>query len=124
MLTSEWAMNVSTQWCDAWNKRDIDALMALYADDAELNSPLVAKRWGVAHGWIRGKEHLRKNFEIGMQTPGMYFTLEHVLLGQRSFCIFYTRENGSRVCDLFELNEMNQLLRIVACHAPPNTAKP
>jgi hypothetical protein len=116
MLDRERAIGFAESWCDAWNRRDVEAILSHYAEDAALNSPLVAQRFGVADGWIRGKARLRENFTIGLRTQGMHFSLETVLFGQQSFCVLYRRETGTLVSDLFEIDAEGLALRVVACH--------
>jgi len=107
------------RWCDAWNGKDIDAIMALYAEDVAFNSPSVVTRWNLPDGWIRGKAQLRANFEKGLQTPGMHFEVTNVLTGLRSIAILYARETGALALDLIELDEHGLILRVVACYGQP-----
>ncbi|MCR6480886.1 nuclear transport factor 2 family protein [Variovorax sp. ZS18.2.2] len=116
MPTRTWALAFANDWCDAWNRRDLDAVMAHYADEVELNSPLVVRRWGIESGWLRGKDRLRENFARGMQTPGLHFTFVNVLLGAQSLCVIYQRETGALVTDLIELDASDLAVRVVACH--------
>ncbi len=60
------AVRKAKAWCDAWNVRDLDAVMAHYAEDVAVCSPLVVKRLGIPDGWLRGKSALRDYFAIGM----------------------------------------------------------
>lgn len=46
-------------WHDAAKKRDTDALIALYHDDAELESPLVPVIMQCKDGLLRGKVEIR-----------------------------------------------------------------
>ena len=102
------------RWCDAWNGKDIEAIMALYAEEVAFNSPSVVTRWNIADGWIRGKGLLRANFEKGLTTPGMQFDLVNVLTGLRS--ILYARETGALAMDLVELDDDGLVCRVVACY--------
>lgn len=52
------------EWDDALSKNKVDAILALYAPDAELESPLVCHLLQRDHGVCRGQEELRKFFEI------------------------------------------------------------
>jgi hypothetical protein len=49
-------------WNDALSRNDADALLALYASDAVLESPLVPHLLGVESGVLRGHEQLRTLF--------------------------------------------------------------
>jgi len=67
VLTYDWARSQAQAWCDAWNRRDLDAVMSHYADDVRVCSPLVKKRFPNSDGWLRGAPALRAYFEIGMR---------------------------------------------------------
>ena len=116
-MTREEAQAEARAWCDAWNRGDLDAVMSHYADDVAFNSPTVPQRWGIADGWLRGKERVRENFAIGIRKPGLRFELVDVLLGAPNIlCILYRRETGALVTDLVETDEAGRGLRVVACY--------
>ena len=113
------ARQVAADWCDAWNRRDLDAIMEHYANDVEFSSPTVIKRWGVADGWLRGKSKVRENFAIGVKAPDLHFELVEVLLGVNSMCVVYRRETGALVTDLVELDANDKGRRVIACYGSP-----
>ena len=51
-------------WDEALSKNDMTALLKLYTDDAELESPLVPHLMGGENGILRGQEELRRFFDI------------------------------------------------------------
>jgi hypothetical protein len=51
-------------WDEALSKNDAAALATLYAQNAELESPLIPHIMGGEKGIIRGQEELRKFFDI------------------------------------------------------------
>src|SRR5262245_22866246 len=53
----EW---VYREWDRAWANDDLDAIIALYAPDATLESPLVAYLLGTTNGVLKGREEIRK----------------------------------------------------------------
>jgi len=118
-MQMERARKAASDWCDAWNRRDLDAIMAHYADDVEFSSPTVVKRWGIADGWLRGSSKVRENFAIGVKAPGLHFELVDVLLGVNSMCVVYRRENGALVTDLVELDANGKGRRVTACYGSP-----
>ncbi len=115
--TEEAAWTLARGWCDAWNRRDIDAIMAHYAEDVEFNSPTIVHRWGNADGWIRGNARLRANFEIGVKAPNLRFDLIDVLLGVNAICVIYRRETGTLVSDLVEFNSEGLGRRVFASYS-------
>jgi hypothetical protein len=112
----EIARKIAADWCDAWNRRDLDAIMEHYADDVEFSSPTVVSRWGIAEGWLRGSGKVRENFAIGVKAPGLHFELVDVLLGVNSMCVVYRRESGALVTDLVELDANGKGRRVTACY--------
>ena len=121
-MTFESARQMAERWCEAWNHRDLDAVMTHYADDVELSSPTVVTRWGIADGWLRGKDRLRENFAIGIKAPGLRFDLIDVLIGVNSVCIVYRRETGALVTDCVELDAEGKARRVVACYGAASAA--
>ena len=120
-MQKEQAWEAAKDWCDAWNRRDLDGIMRHYADDVELSSPIIVKRWGIADGWLRGKAKVRENFAIGIKTPNLRFELIDVLLGVNAMCVVYRRETGALVTDLVELDATGKGRRVVACYGSPST---
>jgi ketosteroid isomerase-like protein len=50
---------IAHAWFTAFNTHDLEALLALYADDAEHYSPKLKLRRPGTEGWVRGKDALR-----------------------------------------------------------------
>ena len=77
------------EWIQAWNHRDVESLLSLYADDVEFRSRLVAKIVGDASGTISGKENLRQYFqkafaafsgELGLELTAVYQGVNSVVV--------------------------------------------
>ena len=120
-LTQAYAQSKAQNWVDAWNRRDLDAGMAHYADDVSVCSPLVKRRLQKSDGWLHGKSALRDYFAIGMGNPDLHFTLQSVLLGVQSMSMVYARENGIQVVDTMERNADGLTTRMVACYSRGDT---
>jgi hypothetical protein len=120
-LTQAYAQSKAQNWVDAWNRRDLDAVMTHYADDVSVCSPLVKRRLQKSDGWLHGKSALRDYFAIGMGNPDLHFTLQSVLLGVQSMSMVYARENGIQVVDTMELSADGLTTRMVACYSGGDT---
>jgi ketosteroid isomerase-like protein len=107
-------------WIDAWNRRDLEAILDHYADDVEVRSPRVAERFGTPDGRLRGKERLREYFAIGLANPGLRFELVEVLEGPGTMTVVYRRENGVLVADCSELDSSGRITRMIACYGTPS----
>jgi ketosteroid isomerase-like protein len=120
-LTQNIAQTKAQNWVDAWNNRDLDAVMTHYADDVSVCSPLVKRRLNNSDGWLHGKSALRDYFAVGMGNPDLQFTLKSVHVGVQSMSMVYARENGIQVVDTMELNAHGLTTRMVACYSGGNT---
>jgi len=111
------AWTLARAWVDAWNDRDLEAVLAHYADEVEVCSPLVVDRLGRPDGKLRGKDELRSYFARGMANPDLRFTLVDVRIGVNAICVLYDRESGRRVADTMELDARGRAIRMTACYA-------
>lgn len=72
------AWRFAESWADAWNRRDLDAVLAKYRDDARFMSPKAASF--VGQPAVEGKAALRRYWEIALTRIGrLRFTLEQVV---------------------------------------------
>ncbi len=58
-MASDPHLLVARGWFAAFNAHDLEALLALYADDARHFSPKLQQRRPETGGWVQGKEALR-----------------------------------------------------------------
>ena len=120
-LTQNTAQTKAQNWVDAWNNRDLDAVMMHYADDVSVCFQLVKRRLNKSDGWLHGKSALRDYFAVGMGNPDLQFTLKSVYVGVQSMSMVYARENGIQVVDTMELNADGLTTRMVACYSGGDT---
>jgi hypothetical protein len=59
IMTTEELNRIANQWFDAFNKKDLEALLSLYDNQAEHYSPKLKVRHPETHGLIKGKDTLR-----------------------------------------------------------------
>lgn len=59
MIERAWAEAFARDWIDGWNAHDLERILAHYADDFEMTSPLIVQRMGVPGGKLKGKEAIR-----------------------------------------------------------------
>jgi len=74
-------------WLRAFNGRDLDALLALYAEDAVHTSPKLKARHPETKGEVRGKDALRRWWADAMERlPGLRYEERHLTAsGDRVF---------------------------------------
>ena len=115
-LTQEQAEQIGSEWLDAWNRHDLDAILSHYADNVEFTSPFVARLTNDASGTLYGKEALRTYFAKALSAyPDLHFELFHVLTGKGSLVIYYRSVNNLLAAEAMTLNEDGQIMH-VQCH--------
>jgi hypothetical protein len=85
------------EWVDAWNRRDLPAVLGRYADDVRFVSPMAARVTGNAV--VVGKTALEAYWTAALTRAGdLKFVLEHPIWDpeRRLLAIVYARRvNGS-----------------------------
>src|SRR5512144_2986239 len=97
-MTHEEAMSFATQWTAAWNARDVERVLALFAEDTTFTSPTALAVVGTAT--VRGKAALRAYWTQALSRIGtLRFTLDRVLwdAATRELAIVYSSDTDGRV---------------------------
>lgn len=82
-------------WIDAWNRHDLDAVLAHFSDDFEFSSPFVQTFADESSGRLIGKEAVRAYWQIGLsRLPNLHFELVDVLVGVDCLAILYRGHRG------------------------------
>lgn len=55
MRLSQLHIQIAERWFTAFNTHDLEALLSLYADDAQHYSPKLKIRQPTTEGWVKGK---------------------------------------------------------------------
>lgn len=118
MIERSWAENFARDWIEGWNTHDLDRILAHYADDFEMTSPLIVQRLGVADGKLKGKEAVRRYWGRSLAgTPQLRFTLIDVIVGVNSVAIMYENHTLARtVVEYIEFDEQKLGARAEALH--------
>lgn len=87
-------VGLAREWLRAFNARDLDALLALYADDAVHTSPKLRAQKPETRGEIRGKAALRAWWADSMQRlPGLRYDALHLTASGDRVVMEYERVN-------------------------------
>jgi hypothetical protein len=85
----------SREWANAWNSRDLEAVLRHFHDDAVFTSPVAAQVVPSSGGVIRGKEALRAYWtEALKRVPDLHFVVESVYVGVSTLVIHYQNHKG------------------------------
>ena len=89
------AHNFSLEWVKAWNSHDLDKIMAHYADDFEMNSPIIKQIMNEPTGKLKGKEKIRAYWEKALKmNPTLHFEIIKYYSGTNSVVIQYKGHRG------------------------------
>jgi len=105
------------EWVAAWNARDLERVLALYADDAEMTSDRIPAFGFDPSGTLRGKDRLRAYWGKGLELlPNLHFTLIDLYVSPDSLVVFYSNERGARICEYLRLNADGKIRQGSANH--------
>jgi ketosteroid isomerase-like protein len=93
------AERFAKSWIDAWHRKDLEAVLALFADDVRFVSPTAARVTG--HPVVEGKAALRAYWQAALaRIDRLRFTLDYVLWdpAARVLSLIYDDERDGRRC--------------------------
>lgn len=112
MIERSWADAFAVEWIAAWNSHDLDRILAHYADDFEMSSPLIIERKKDPSGILRGKSAIRDYWAIGLEAiPPLQFELIDVHVGVSTIGILYRSLGRRRVIELLTFNAGMEVIR-------------
>jgi ketosteroid isomerase-like protein len=105
------------EWIAAWNSRDLERVLALYADDSEMTSDRIPALGFDASGTVRGKENLRAYWGKALALlPGLHFTLIDTFVSPDSLVVFYQNERAAKICEYLRLDTAGKIRQGSANH--------
>jgi len=119
MIQQEQAERLARDWVEAWNRHDLEAIVAHYADEVVLLSPRVVDILGDPQGSVKGKDALRAYFEKGLRgIPDLRFELLEVLTGVEGVTIYYANQTGRHVAEVMSLDDGGFAKRVTVHYGP------
>lgn len=117
-IDREFARRLAADWIAAWNSGDLERVFALYDDDFEMRSPLIAERGFSPTGALRGKAAIRPYWGAGITTakPPLRFELIDAYGGVDTVAIHYRSVGRKQVVEILELDAHGRVIRGSACH--------
>jgi ketosteroid isomerase-like protein len=117
-MTSETIAAFAQNWIDAWNRRDLEAVLAHFADDIRFTSPRAQATVGTAT--VVGKAALRDYWRAALAAIGtLQFTLAHPVWDpeRQELALLYTAAIDGRRLRACEFMRFDPAGRIVAAEA-------
>lgn len=105
MIDTQTALALGSEWVDAWNAHDLEAILRHYDDDVVFTSPYVVALGFDPSGTLHGIRTLRRYFAAGLSRfPDLRFDLYGVLAGVDSVTIVYTGVRAQQVAEVMALH--------------------
>jgi ketosteroid isomerase-like protein len=103
MLGEDEARTFSRSWYAAWNRHDLDGIMAHYADGIAHSSPFIARyNHDPECKPLRGKAAVRDYFGRALQrNPTLRFDPMHLGVGVDTVALVYRRMTGEVAVETF-----------------------
>jgi hypothetical protein len=97
-METEFAQRFASEWLDAWNAHDLDAILRHFSDDVVFTSPLAQRIVEDSDGAVRGHEQLRAYWSEGLRrNPDLHFEIEGLYVGVTTIVIHYRNQAGGLV---------------------------
>lgn len=96
-LTPQSARTFADRWISAWNRKDVESVLADFSDDVIFTSPRAKSVVGSPR--VVGKSHLREYWTRSLsRIQSLRFTLDHVLCdGDRVAIVYIAEIDGKRI---------------------------
>lgn len=93
------------EWAAAWNRRDVEAVLAHFHDDVLFTSPVAADIVPGSAGVVRGKAALREYWYAALAAlPDFHVDVIGVYVGASVFVINYRNQRDRLVCEVLEFD--------------------
>jgi uncharacterized protein (TIGR02246 family) len=104
-------------WIAAWNAHDLERVLALYTEDAEMTSDKIQALGFDASGTLRGKDGLRAYWGKALaMLPNLRFDLIDTYVSPDSVVVLYRNERGAQICEYLRLNAEGKIRQGSANH--------
>lgn len=112
MMTHERASFIAYDWIDAWNRRDLDRVLAHYDRRIQHTTPMAVKFSKASDYTIRGKKRLKEYFEAGLRMfKNTQFALKDIFVGADSMSIVYETIGKQIAVETMLFNEKGRVVR-------------
>jgi hypothetical protein len=120
MISEEQATAFGREWMDAWNRHDLDAILAHYDESIVFCSPFVARLAGEPSGVLQGKARLRAYFAEALKKyPDLHFRDLRAHAGVSSVTLTYRSVADLYAAEVMTLDAAGRVVRVEAHYSKP-----
>ncbi len=105
------------EWIAAWNSRDLERVLKLYAEDFEMTSDKIIALGFDSTGTLEGKAKIRNYWAKALTLlPDLHFTLIDLFISPDSIVVLYANERGAKICEYLRLDPQGKIVQGSANH--------
>src|SRR5262249_32933944 len=102
-------------WIDTWNSRDLERILSLYDDAAELVAARVVKLGFDPAGRVVGKRALRAYLSAALESvPNLHLKLLGLFESPDSVVLQYANDRNNTVCEYVRLSVEGKIVHSAA----------
>jgi len=117
-MDKSFADGFAADWISAWNAHDLERVLAHYADDFEMSSPIIIQIAGEPSGTLQGKAAVRAYWSAALELiPDLHFELISVLVGVRSITLYYKGARDRLAAEVFHFGPDGKVASAFAHYA-------
>ena len=111
------AQQFAAEWVAAWNRHDVDAVLAHYTDDFTMTTPMIQKLLGIPTGTLQGKKAVGDYWRAALQKiPDLQFSIIETTCGVDTVSIYYNAVLGRRAIETFFFNAEGKVFKALATY--------
>ena len=119
MIDRERASAIAHEWLEAWNAHDPERVVAHFAANVIVVSPLLEQLRPKSKGVLGGKREVLEYYREGLAAAGeLHFELVEVCSGVAEVVIVYRNHRGALVTESLEFDGDDVVIVRVAYGAP------
>lgn len=116
-MTHDNATHFASDWVEAWNRHDIDAVLSHYADDFEMTTPMIQQVLCIESGTLKGKQAVGDYWRAALRkVPDLAFSIIDVTSGVDAVSIYYRAVMGKMAIETFFFNKAGLVYKAVATY--------
>ena len=117
-MEKSFADRFAADWINSWNAHDLERILAHYADDFQMSSPIIIQVAREPSGTLHGKAAVRAYWSAALeQIPDLHFELISVLVGVRSITLYYKGARDRLAAEVFHFGSDEKVTSAFAHYA-------
>ena len=116
-MTLPQAQQFAAEWIAAWNRHDVDAVLAHYADDFTMTTPMIQKLLGIPSGTLQGKQAVGDYWRAALaKIPDLRVSLIDTTCGVDTVSLYYHAVLDRRAIETFFFNADGKVAKALATY--------